>query len=257
MNPHFTVVDITPSNVETETLFCIKNLKSPGFHRKKDWFTKRYEEGFRIHILKDPVGKMAGFIEYVPGEFAWRPIHAKDYMFVQCLMVYPNKHKNLGYGSALVNKVESAAKETGFSGVCTICSKGTWMANSELFLKLGFKNIEQKDRFDLLCKTWDTKVPVPRFGDWEKRQRHYNGWHLIYADQCPWHDKAVEAMWNTAQDYGVDLKLTCLDSAEAAQQAPSGFGVFSLMHDGKLLEDHYLSATRFRNILNKELQLNK
>ncbi len=255
MKTPYTLVDITPSNVESETLFCIKNLKSPGFKRKKTWFTERYKEGLRMHIIKDTEGKMAGFIEYVPGEFAWRPIDAKGYMFVQCLMVYPNKYKNLGFGSALVNKVEAVAKEAGYSGLCSICSKGAWMADAELFQKLGFTNIEQKDRFDLLCKTWDTKDPVPKFRNWENERQNYTGWHLVYADQCPWHEKAVEAMWNTAQDFGIELKLTCLDSAEAAQRAPSGFGVFSLMHDGKLLEDHYLSATRFRNILKKEVSV--
>ncbi|MBT8320574.1 MAG: YoaP domain-containing protein, partial [Eudoraea sp.] len=184
------------------------------------------------------------------------PVKAKDYMFVQCLFVYPNKYKNLGFGSTLVKKVEAVAKESGYSGICTICSKGAWMSDASLFLKLGFKKIEQKGRFDLLCKSWDNKAPIPHFRDWEKQQKRYTGWQLVYADQCPWHDKAVEAMWNTAQDFGIDLKLTRLTSAEAAQLAPSGFGVFSLLHDGKLLEDHYLSATRFRNILNKELKLN-
>jgi GNAT superfamily N-acetyltransferase len=256
MMASFTIVDITPSNVQDETLFCIKNVKSNGFKRKKTWFSQRYKEGLRINILKDADGEMAGFIEYVPGELAWRPIEAKGYMFVQCLFVYPKKNKNLGFGSALVKKAEAEAKEAGYSGICTICSEGAWMSDSNLFLKLGFKKIEQKGRFELLCKSWNAKASAPQFKDWENQQKYYPGWQLVYADQCPWHDKAVEAMWNTAQDFGIDLKLTCLKTAEEAQRAPSGFGVFSLLHDGKLLEDHYLSATRFRNILNKELRLN-
>lgn len=64
------------------------------------------------------------------------------------------------------------------------------------------------------------------------------------------------ALLNTAMDYDIDLKITKLETAQEAKNAPSGYGVFSLLHDGKLLEDHYLSATRFRNILKKELQLN-
>ena len=54
-------------------------------------------------------------------------------------------------------------------------------------------------------------------------------------------------------DFEVDLQVEKLTTAEEAKSAPSGFGVFSLMHDGQLVEDHYLSATRFRNILKKEL----
>jgi hypothetical protein len=45
-------------------------------------------------------------------------------------------------------------------------------------------------------------------------------------------------------------KLQC---APEAQRAPSGFGVFALVKDGKLLEDHYISETRFKTILKKEL----
>lgn len=46
-----------------------------------------------------------------------------------------------------------------------------------------------------------------------------------------------------------------LKSAEEAKSAPSGFGVFSLVHNGELLEDHYISKTRFENIIRKELAL--
>jgi hypothetical protein len=49
------------------------------------------------------------------------------------------------------------------------------------------------------------------------------------------------------------LQTTKIESAEKAQHAPSGFGVFALVKDGKLLEDHYISETRFKTILKKEL----
>jgi hypothetical protein len=39
-----------------------------------------------------------------------------------------------------------------------------------------------------------------------------------------------------------------------AQNAPSGFGTFALLKDGKLLGDHYLSRTRFENIIRQEMK---
>ncbi|HTY63842.1 MAG TPA: hypothetical protein VMG30_16460, partial [Acidobacteriota bacterium] len=57
-----------------------------------------------------------------------------------------------------------------------------------------------------------------------------------------------------AGKYGVDLNVWVLAIPEEAQKAPSGFGVYSLIRDGRLLEDHYLSATRFESILKKELK---
>jgi len=60
-------------------------------------------------------------------------------------------------------------------------------------------------------------------------------------------------MKRTAVTLGQKLKVTVMDSAVAAQNSPSGYGVYSLVFDGKLLADHYISNTRFRNILTKEL----
>ena len=49
--------------------------------------------------------------------------------------------------------------------------------------------------------------------------------------------------------YFKNIKLTSL---KKVQNAPSGFGTFSLIKDGKLIKDHYLSRTRFENILRQE-----
>ncbi len=248
-----TIIDVTPDNVQEETLFCVKDIKSTGFACKKNWFEKRYEEGLRMKILKDADAKMIGFIEYVPASNAWRPIEAEKFMFIHCITVHSKKYRNKGYGSLLIAEVEKDAKQEGLAGVCVMSSKGAWIADNSVFDDNGFKKIDQQGRFELLFKKWDTAVPDPKLLDWTKQQAKYKGWNLIYANQCPWHEKSVMALINTAMDYDIDLKITKLETAQEAKNAPSGYGVFSLLHDGKLLEDHYLSATRFRNILKKEL----
>ena len=63
-----------------------------------------------------------------------------------------------------------------------------------------------------------------------------------------------EAIINAAMDHGIDLNVSKISTVKQAKSAPSGFGVFNLLRDGRLLEDHYISHTRFRNILKKELQ---
>jgi hypothetical protein len=50
-------------------------------------------------------------------------------------------------------------------------------------------------------------------------------------------------------DNGITLTVKKLATPKEAQKAPSGFGTFSLIKDGKLLADHYISRTRFENIL--------
>lgn len=247
------IIEVTPDNVQEETLFCVKDLKNPGFESKRKWFEKRYEEGLKMKILKDDSDKMIGFIEYVPASHAWRPIDAENFMFIHCMYVYSKKDRNQGYGTLLISEAEKDAENRGMAGLCVMTSKGVWIADKSIFEKNGFKEVDSLGRFELLSKKWDTKILDPKLINWTKKQKDYKGWHLLYADQCPWHEKSVMALLNTAMDYGIDLKVTKINTAQEAKNAPSGYGVFNLLHDGKLLEDHYLSATRFRNILNKEL----
>jgi len=53
--------------------------------------------------------------------------------------------------------------------------------------------------------------------------------------------------------HGLDLTVTVLKNAREAQNAPSYYGVFSLVWNGRLLSDHYVSKARFRNLLRKEI----
>ncbi len=251
------IVEVTPKNALEETFFCIKDTKRQGFTDKLQWFEKRHKEGLRIKILKNDADKMIGFIEYVPAKDAWRPIDADNYMFIHCTYIYSKKERNKGYGSLLIEEAEKEAKAQGMDGLCVMTSKGGWLANKSLFEKNGFTQLETKDRFELMAKAWNTDAKKPKFHNWTVQQEKYKGWHLLYADQCPWNEKSVAAILNVAMDYGVDLKVSKLNTVEEAKMAPSGFGVFNLLHDGKLLDDHYLSATRFTSILKKELKMAK
>ena len=102
-------------------------------------------------------------------------------------------------------------------------------------------------------KKIDPDAMSPSLMDWESQQAAYQGWHLLYADQCPWHQKAVDVLMEAAKAHDLDLQVHRIETPDAARNAPSGFGVFSLLYNGKLLADHYISATRFQNILRKEL----
>jgi hypothetical protein len=56
-----------------------------------------------------------------------------------------------------------------------------------------------------------------------------------------------------AAEHGLEMKITVLNSAREAQNAPSYYGVFALVWNGRLLSDHYVSRGRFGNILRKEI----
>ena len=247
------ITKVTPQNVMEETFFCVKDIKNPGFHCKKQWFDRQYDQGLQISILKDIKGKSIGFVEFTPASKAWRPLRANNFMFIHCMYIYSKKHKNKGFGMQLIQHVEDEARNLNMAGVCVMTSKGSWMADKRIFEKYGYTQCERKDRFELYCKKWDSAAEDPSFRKWEIQREQYQGWHLLYADQCPWHEKSVQVLKQTAEEENIKLNVRKIDSVEEAQNMPSGFGVFNLLHNGKLLEDHYLSATRFKTIVKKEL----
>jgi GNAT superfamily N-acetyltransferase len=245
------LINVTSDNVSEVGVFCIKDKKADGFHNKVKWFKDKLNNGLTIKIATDADGNQLGFIEYIPSELAWRPIKANNYLFIQCITVYSKKMRNQGMASYLISACEQDAKAQGKDGICTMSSKGSWMAERALFDKFGFEEAEKKDRFELLHKSFGTKN-APEFYDWNQQQAKYTGWNLIYADQCPWHAKSVQDLTECSKEHGIKLKVTVLKSPQEAQKAPSGFGVFNLIKDGKLLADHYISRTRFENILKRE-----
>jgi len=65
--------------------------------------------------------------------------------------------------------------------------------------------------------------------------------------------KGVLAIRQFAEEKGLKLNVNRITSSDEAKQFPSGFGVFALVKDGKLPEDHFISKKRFKTILEKEL----
>ena len=249
---HFLIKDVTPDNAAEVGYFCIKDTKAPGFKSKLNWHKQRYKEGLRIKFLYAD-DKQIGFIEYVPSEFAWRPIEADNYLFIQCIFIYPNKYRSLGAASVLINEVLKDAKQLKRTGVCTMTSQGPWMATKKLFSKLGFEKVDKRGRFELMSLKLGNDKIKPKLLDWESKLSEYQGWHLLYADQCPWHEKAIKVLKDTAKVHGISLNIKRIETPDEAKQSPSGFGVFSLIKDGRLIEDHYISKRRFETILEKEL----
>ncbi|MEM7103734.1 MAG: YoaP domain-containing protein [Bacteroidota bacterium] len=253
----FEIIDVTIDNVEKAGIFCIKNKKAQGFRDKVDWFCNKINDGLGIKIAEsvDEKGKTVqlGFIEFLPSEKAWRPIDAQNLIFIQCIALFGKGGRQRGVGSALIQAVEQEAIAANKAGLCTMASDGPWMANKKIFEKNGMTSVDKKGRFDLLFKTIVEDAHPPSFFDWEAQLKNYHGWHLVYADQCPWHEKAVNELQKIAQLKGFQLKIRKLETPQEAKMAPSGFGTFSLIKDGKLLADHYISKRRFENIIRHQL----
>ena len=251
-NDNIKILDVTKDNVADVGIYCIKDKKSPGYHAKVEWFKTKLNKGLKIKIATDNKGKQVGFIEYIPSELAWRPIKADNYLFIQCIALFVKDAKDKGIGSFLIQQCEQDAIDNQKSGICAMSSEGPWIANKSLYEKNKFTIADSLDRFELMVKSFDNRKTKPCFINWLKQQSKYIGWNLIYSDQCPWHEKSINDIQQSAADNGIELTVKKLRTPKEAQSAPSGFGTFSLIKDGKLLADHYISRTRFENILRQE-----
>lgn len=242
-------IELSPENEHEHGFYCIKNPKNIAYKSKSKWYAAHYKNGTRIIILQDDEKKQVGFIEYAPTEFAWKPVKTTNSLLIQCVFVHSKKDNHKGYASSLVKRVEEEAKKQGYDSVLGIGGKGTWIPNGSLYTKLGFTIADEKGRFILFSKELKPSKEKNAFLDWEKNLGKYSGWNLIISYQCPYHAKAVEDLVKYAKDQDIDLQVHELKTAKEAQNGPSGFGTFTLLKDGVLLEDHYISLGRFKNIL--------
>jgi len=247
-----TLEKVGPENLSECGIGCLTNPKNQGYQPKVEWLQKRFAEGVRILLFRDEKGKPLAFIEYVPGEYAWRPVDANSWLFVHCLWVYPEGQKVGGLGSRLIRACVEEARQVGATGVAAMVSDGAWMASRQVFLKNGFEQIAEADRFQLVVHRL-REGPGPRFRDISRNLAKYRGLHIVYSAQCPMLPKSVNDLSEMAAELGLDLKVTVLNSAREAQNAPSHYGVFNLIWNGRLLADHYVSQGRFKNILRKEI----
>ncbi|OGD18642.1 MAG: hypothetical protein A2W03_08595 [Candidatus Aminicenantes bacterium RBG_16_63_16] len=248
------IVDVNAENISRYPATCFMSPGSEGYQTKLAWLKKGFADGLKIKLLHlENDRKCHGFIEYISGEYAWRAVEAPGYLFIHCLWITPNSAKNKGYGSLLLEECLKDAEKQGKYGVAVVASDGAFMANKNLFLKNGFRVVETSGMFSLLVKPL-RKGALPRFRDWEKQLGKYKGLNIVYSNQCPWVARFIAELAGVIQKRGLQLKIRELKTARQAQAAPSIYGVFSLLQDGQILADHYISQRRFLNILDKELK---
>jgi hypothetical protein len=245
------VIDATAETI-CQFGFCgYKSIKQEGYRRKTEWLKKRFAEGMRFKILHSRDVGAVGFIEYIPGKFAWRPIEAPGYLVIHCLMINRREYKGHGYGELLVKRCVQDARRSKSHGVAVVTSSGTWMAGKELFLRCGFEAVSTAPpSYELLVRKL-AKAPSPRFKDgWDEKLRSYGrGLVIIRSDQCPCIAKFTTEIVQACRELGVRARVVEIEDHRQAQDIPWAYGVFGIVYDGKLVADHPVSKTRFLNIM--------
>lgn len=249
------VVEIKPEDL-LETPCCgIKNVEHEGHIAKREWLKKYFKRGLKSKILLTEDNRQNGFVEYLPGEYAWRGVEASGYMFIHCLWTFFKKYQRQGYAKRLVESCIEDAKLAKMKGVAVAARPKPWLASSDIFLRLGFDVVDTAPPdYELLVTKFDTTAPDPCFkGGWEKKLKKYGkGLTIIRADQCPHTLRFSSSIAEEArQTFGLETRIEVLKTHQQAQNAPTPYAVFLIVYNGQLLADHQISKTRFKNIMGK------
>jgi GNAT superfamily N-acetyltransferase len=244
------IVEVNKDNVSAKGFFCyMSKRKTEGYRRKLHWLRERFDEGMKIKMLDLEQGGR-GFIEYIPGESAWRAVNAEGYMFVHCIWV-AGRSKGKGYGTLLLQECVQEAGESGMKGVAALASEGNWLVHSKFLLNHGFEPADQHPPFSLLVKKFSAHESPSLARDFsEMPARYKKGLTIVRSDQCPYVDASVQAALDAAGELGITASVVELrTSGDVRRLSPSPYGAFGLVYDGKLISYHGLARKELLRIL--------
>ncbi len=248
------LIKLTHDNIDKEHICCaISNNKDIQVMSKKNWLKERLDEGL-VFLKCDVRGKC--FIEYIPAEYAWTPIEAKGYMYINCLWV-SGQFKGKGYSNILLNECIEDSKNKGKKGVVILSSKKKmgFISDPKYMRYKGFETVDTKEPyFELMYLPFGKNEYKPRFKNMtDKCKNMPKGFVLYYTNQCPFTAKYVPIIENMAREKGIDFNVVHIKSIEDAQNAPIPFTTFSLFYNGEFITHEILSEKKFEKIIANKL----
>lgn len=251
MNNNYEIRTVNAGNVDESGFFCyMSKRKEAGYKQKRDWLEARFSEGMKIKIVHEIGGRDTAFIEYIPGEYAWRAVHAAGYMLIHCLWVV-GKGKGKGYGKALIEECVKDARAQKMKGVVMLTSDRTWLAGGDIFERSGFTEVDSALPFHLMALRFGA-APAPSLPkNWEERAQAFgSGLTVIRTPQCPYIENGARDILAFAKEKGIRARSIELKTAQEVQeQSPSAYGVFGTVLDGQLLAYQYLLQKGFEKLL--------
>jgi hypothetical protein len=252
------MVELTPDRLGRLPCCGIMNTRHEGHIRKTAWLKEQLRLGLRARLLLTEDGHQVGYIEYLPGELAWRGVDAAGYLFVHCIWTFYKKYQRQGNAVRLVRACVKDARAAGTRGVAVVARTKPWLASSDLFLKCGFEVVATAPPdYALLAKKFRKRDPDPSFLPVSEARikRYSRGLTIVHAAQCPHGVKFAREIGAMAErEFGLEPRHVVLRSCRDAQKAPTPYAVFSVILDGTVVADHQISKTRFANIMRQRLR---
>lgn len=244
------LIKLTHDNIEQEHICCaISNNKDIQVMSKKNWLKDRLDEGL-VFLKYNVRGKC--FIEYIPAEYAWIPIQADGYMYIDCLWV-SGQYKGHGYSNILMEQCMKDSREKRKKGLVVLSSKKkTGFLSDPKYMKYkGFETVDTADPwFELMYLPFEKNAEKPCFRHTVRGHAVMpGGFVLYYTNQCPFTARYVPLLEDMARVRGIDFHVVHIQSREEAQSAPTPFTTFSLFYDGEFITHEILSEKKFEKIL--------
>ncbi len=245
-------IRVTKENLAKEHICCaISNDRDVQVSSKKAWLAERFDEGL-VFLKSTERGKC--FIEYLPAEFAWNPIAADGYMYIDCLWV-SGSLKGHGYSSDLLAECIRDSREQGKKGLCILSSakKKPFLADPKYLAYKGFSVCDEADNgIQLWYLPFAQDAVKPQFRECARHpQIAEQGFVLYYTSQCPFNAKYVPVLVQTAAEQGVPFRAVHLQSREEAQSAPTPVTTYALFRDGVYLTNEQMNDKKFLKLLGK------
>ena len=243
-------VKVTKENIEKEHICCaISNNNDVQVSSKKAWLADRFDEGL-VFLKSAERGKC--FIEYIPAEYAWNPINADGYTYIDCLWV-SGSFKGHGYSNDLLEACISDSKEKGKKGLCVLSSakKKPFLSDPKYLSHKGFAVCDEADNgVQLWYLPFTPDAGKPSFKDCAKHPHvDEDGYVLYYTHQCPFNAKYVPTVTEAAKKHGVKFKAVRISGREEAQNAPTPITTYALFHNGEYVTNEQMNEARFLKLI--------
>jgi len=245
-------IKLNKENLEAEHICCaLSNNRDVQVASKKAWLADRFDEGL-VFLRSTERGKC--FIEYLPAEYAWNPIEADGYMYIDCLWV-SGSLKGHGYSNDLLGACIEDGKAKGKKGLCILCAakKKPFLADPKYLRHKGFVVCDEADNgIQLWYLPFDSDAEPPKFKECAKHPHiDEQGFVLYYTSQCPFNAKYVPIVEQTARDLGVAFRAIHIESREEAQNAPTPITTYALFRDGEYLTNEQMNDKKFLKLVSR------
>ena len=244
-------VRITKDNIDREHICCAMSNKQSNV--KKEWLKQRFEEGL-VFYRSEERGKC--FIEYIPAEYAWVPIEAEGYLYINCLWI-AGSMKGHGYSNDLLEECIRDAKEQGRKGLCILSSekrKREFLADPKYLAYKGFSAADTSDcGITLMYLPFDQGTNPPRFKDCARHPKtEIPGFVVYYTDQCPFTYYWVPRVEEAAREHNIPFRAIHITDREAAQNVPAPVTTYALFRDGQFVTQAIQSDKKFLTLAGVE-----